>query len=191
MKVGIIGVGSITLELANRSAQSGYEVLISNPRGTNTLKDIALQMGSNVKLVSVMEAATAKLIILFLNRDDLENVLHDLPNMKGKIILHTNNPIFSLDAVLHTVADQSSSAVVTSLLPDSHIVQLFNPLYNLTTSESRNKDKTKIYFSLGNHKIKNDVKTYFDMLNFSPIDLPEVKQFNIESSLQYRANLRA
>ena len=171
MKVGIIGIGNITLELAHRSARSGYEVLISNPRGTSTFKDLVHQMDGNIKLVSTNQAAAAELIILFLNRDDMEKELQMLPDMKGKIILHTNNPIFNLDTILHITSGQSSSQVVASLLPNSHIVRLFNPLHGLTISEDHNKDKIKIFFTAQNHKIKNHVKIYLDTLNFTGIDL--------------------
>lgn len=173
MKIGVIGIGNITLELANRSARSGHEVLISNPRGTNILKELTCNMGSNVKLVSINEAATAELIILFLNREDLETILKKLPDMKGKVILHTNNPIFNLD--MNFAQALSSSEVLASLLPDSHIVRLFNPLHSLKTSNNQNVDKTKIFFTAENYRIKKNVEIYLETLNFSGIELVELK----------------
>lgn len=178
MTIGIIGIGNITLELATRSALSGYEVLLSNPRGINVVKELTQHIGSHVKLVSINEAAGAELIILFLNRDDLENALKAMPDMKGKIILHTNNPIFNLNEVLDITSGQSSSDIIASLLPDSHIVKLFNPLHCLTGPNSQNNDRTKIFFTTKNHKVKNNVKTYLDTLNFTGIELLELKKLN-------------
>ncbi|KAF2508680.1 NAD(P)-binding domain-containing protein [Flavobacterium zhairuonense] len=171
MKIGIIGIGNITLELALRSARSGHEVLLSNPRGTSSFRDLVRQMHGNIKLASTNQAAAAELIILFLNRDDLEKELQMLPCMKGKIILHTNNHIFNLDTFLPISSGQSSSDMVASLLPYSHIVRLFNPLHGLTISEDSNKDKIKIFFATENQKIKNNVEIYLDSLNFAGINL--------------------
>lgn len=173
MKVGIIGVGNITLELANRSAKSGHEVLISSPRGTNTIKDLVRSMGENVKLVSTCEAAMAEIIILFLARENLEVSLHDLPDMAGKIILHTNNPIFNLNSFLPTASDESSSSIVASLLPESHVVKIFNPLESSVTHQ-HNKSRTKVFFLGENQNANNDVKDFLCTLNFSGVDLSEL-----------------
>ncbi|MBF4488046.1 NAD(P)-binding domain-containing protein [Flavobacterium sp. CSZ] len=178
MKIGIIGIGNITLELATRSALFGYEVLISNPRGTNVLKELTCHIGKDVKLVPMEKAAQAELIILFLNREDLENALRILPDMKGKIILHTNNPIFNLNEILDITSGPSSSDLVASLLPDCFIVKLFNPLHCLTGSKYQSKDRTKIFFTTENHKVKKNVKTYLDTLNFTPIELTDLKKLN-------------
>lgn len=39
MKVGIIGIGIITMDYAYRAAEAGYEVIISNPRGNSIIRD--------------------------------------------------------------------------------------------------------------------------------------------------------
>ncbi|KQO32160.1 hypothetical protein ASF10_21545 [Flavobacterium sp. Leaf82] len=170
MKIGIIGVGNITLELANRSAQSGHEVLISNPRGISTIKDLVQNMGTNVKLVQTCEAATAEIIILFVPRENLEVSLNGLPDMTGKIILHTNNPIFNVNTISCTASDQSSCSVLASLLPNSHVVKVFNPLEPMVMNHNR----TKIFFTGENQKAKNNVKAFLYTLNLSGIDLSEL-----------------
>jgi predicted dinucleotide-binding enzyme len=89
--------------------------------------------------------------------------------MKGKVILHTNNPIFNLD--MNFAQALSSSEVLALLLPDSHIVRLFNPLHSLKTSNSQNVDKTKIFFTAENYRIKKNVEIYLETLNFAAIEL--------------------
>lgn len=37
MKIGIIGIGSLTLELAIRSAGAGYKITLHNPRGNSLI----------------------------------------------------------------------------------------------------------------------------------------------------------
>ncbi|WET02966.1 hypothetical protein [Flavobacterium sp. YJ01] len=46
MKIGIIGISSLTLNLAGRAAQAGYEVTINNPRGGSLIKEVVKKMGS-------------------------------------------------------------------------------------------------------------------------------------------------
>ncbi|TDO73333.1 hypothetical protein EV143_106276 [Flavobacterium chryseum] len=172
MKIGIIGTGFITLDLAHRAAESGHEVLISNPRGTSTLKEIAQKMGNNVKLVTTQEAAGAEIIILFIPREDLEVSIDNLPDMTGKTILHTNNPIFNLKSFLSTASGQSSCDLVTSLLPAAHVVKIFNAI-EPTSSQNNKKieERPKIFYAGENRKAKNNVKVFLETLNFSGVDL--------------------
>jgi predicted dinucleotide-binding enzyme len=172
MKIGIIGTGFITLDFAHRAAESGHEVLISNPRGTKTLKEIAKKMGKNVKLVSTNEAAEAEIIILFIPREDLEVSIDNLPDMTGKTILHTNNPIFNLKSFLSTVSGQSSCDLVTSLLPAAHIIKIFNAVEPPTISnDKKNHERPKIFYAGENRQAKNNVKVFLETLNFSGVDL--------------------
>ncbi|KUJ63533.1 hypothetical protein AR687_02265 [Flavobacteriaceae bacterium CRH] len=172
MRIGIIGTGFITLDFAHRAAESGHEVLISNPRGTNTLKEIAQKMGKNVKLVSTHEAAEAEIIILFIPREDLEVSIVSLPDMTGKTVLHTNNPIFNLKSFLSTVSGQSSCDIVTSLLPDAHIVKIFNTIQPPVIAENKkNQERPKIFYAGDNRRAKNNVKVFLETLNFSGVDL--------------------
>lgn len=41
MKIGIIGIGSLTLELAIRSAGAGYKITLHNPRGNSLIRETA------------------------------------------------------------------------------------------------------------------------------------------------------
>lgn len=92
------------LQLQNKEAitesrfsysQSCHKVLISNPHGNNTIKAIVQKMGDNVKAGSIHEAALAQILIVFVIKADLEELVRQLPDMSGKIILHTNNPLFT------------------------------------------------------------------------------------------------
>jgi hypothetical protein len=40
MRIGIIGIGSFTLEIAFRSAQVGYEVKVDNIRGNSLIREV-------------------------------------------------------------------------------------------------------------------------------------------------------
>jgi predicted dinucleotide-binding enzyme len=128
MQIGIIGVGSISLNFAQRAAKSGHEVLISNIGNNSPLKEIVRQMGSNAKLVSTTQAATAGLIILFSPSQELETLLKNLPDMSEKTIMHTSNPIFNLNSFATALKPDFFSLTMASLMPAADIVKIYNML---------------------------------------------------------------
>lgn len=172
MKIGIIGAGAIGLAFAQKAAQSGHEILISNSRGAHTLKDVVAKIGYNVKAVDKQEAAQADMIMLSIPWQNLEASLQDLPDMTGKIILDTNNPIINPGFILPDLGGKTSSEVVASLLPTSHVVKVFNTLQPAVISSNiKQQGKTVIFYSGDNLNAKNRVKVLLDTLNFSGIDL--------------------
>ena len=52
MKIGIIGAGHIGANAAKLFAEAGHEIAISNSRGPETLKDLAGELGENVRAVT-------------------------------------------------------------------------------------------------------------------------------------------
>jgi predicted dinucleotide-binding enzyme len=58
LQIGFLGAGNIGTALARHFARLGHEVLLSNSRGPETLKDKAAELG--VKAVTSAEAAKAK-----------------------------------------------------------------------------------------------------------------------------------
>lgn len=169
MEIGIIGIGSITIDIAHRAVQAGHSVLITHPSGNNnTLRDLAQKMGENVKLVTVKQAAIAKIVILFVKRAELQHVIRELPDMTKKIILHTNNPFFHKIHFSSLENPKSSYEMLSSLLPRAHIVKIFNPLYN-----ENNQDKIEVFITGNNQMAKKCAKLFLETLNLSPVDISQ------------------
>lgn len=173
MQIGIIGIGSVTLNFAQRAAKSGHQVLISSTRDNGPLREIVSQMGSNAKLVSTTQAATADIIILFSPWEELEILLKNLPNMAGKIIMHTNYPIFNLNSFISEQKLNLSCEIIASILPTAEIVKIYNILGSLEDCSSyrQPKERTEIFFSGKNKIAKNNVKAFLESLNYSGIDI--------------------
>lgn len=173
MKIGIIGVCNITLDFADRAAKSGHQVLISHNRCNQSLKPIIERMGNKVKLVTKEKAVKANMILLFIPRQDLKAFFDDLPDMSEKILLHTNNPLFSLE-YLQSKDTKSSSEIIASLLPAAHVVKIFNILQpGIILSESQNQTGNEIFYTGTNTKAKNKVKSFLKTINFSGCDLED------------------
>lgn len=178
MKIGIIGIGNITLDFANRASIVGYEVLISQLRNNGSFNEVVKRIGENVKLVSIEEAAKAEIIIVFVARQDIETLVQLLPDMTEKMILHTNNKIFNLEPIELNASKKSSSEIIASLLPTAHIVTLYNVLQPLIIMPRRqDQNSNDIFFTANNQYIKEYVNYFLESLDFLACDLADLYQF--------------
>jgi len=172
MKIGIIGIGSLTLELAQRATSTGYEVLINHPRGNSLIQETVKQSIQNAKLVSLDEAASTDITILFVPRESLEYTISQLPDMSGKIILHTSGLIFNPKLLVSSVTSSLTYQITASLLPDANVIKLFNPVVlNQRKTAILNEKKDEIYFAGEHEPSKNKIRTFLKNLEFQPIDL--------------------
>lgn len=171
MKIGIIGIGSLTLELAQRASSAGHEVLVNHPRGNSFIQQTA-QSISNLKLVSLSEAASGDIVILFVPREDLEKIIGMLPNMDGKTIVHTSGLIFNPKMLVSSITGALTFQITASLLPKANVVKLFSPVMLQPQKTSLlAKKKDEIYFAGSHATSKNSIKILLKGLGFAPFDL--------------------
>lgn len=127
MKIGIIGAGGIGLAFAKHVAKAGYDVLISNSRGPESLTGVAEQLGGNTKAVTVEEAAQAEIVFISLPWTKLESAIAGLPSFDGRIVI---DPMNALTPAFKPVDLQgkTSSEIVAGWLPGAKVVKAFNTL---------------------------------------------------------------
>ena len=172
MKIGIIGISALTLELAFRSTEAGYKVKIFNPKGNNLIKDVMQKMGSDIQLSSLEEAADTNIVLLFIAKDDLERILQTLPDMSGKIIIHTSSLIFDPQSLFSSITSAMTYKMTASLVPEAPVVKLFNPV-NLKAKNGHlnSSGKDEMFFIADHRASRNHVRDFLKKINFSPIDL--------------------
>lgn len=172
MKIGIIGISRLTLELAIRSARAGHRITIHNPRGNSLIRESTNKMGTNAALGSLEQAAAAELILLFLPKDDLEPVLGKLPDMSGKIIVHTSSLIFDHGTLLSGITHAMTYKITACLLPEVHIVKLFTPVSLKPADKTAGlKNREELFFIAGHPASGNSIRNLLKSLNFTPMDL--------------------
>lgn len=177
MTIGIIGIGSLTLELASRASHAGYKVIVNNPRGNSLVRETLEKTSPNIHLTTLQQAATADLVILFVPKNDLEQVISDLPDMTGKTLVHTSGLIFNPQSLLSGLNYAMTYKITASLLPTAHVVKLFKPLKLETgTTESQNRDE--IFYIADHAPSSLKVKTFLNALYFSAIDLSSRLRLN-------------
>lgn len=172
MKIGIIGISALTLELVFRSAKAGYKVKICNPKGNNLMKDATQKMGSNIQLSSLEEAADTEIVLLFIAKDDLERIIQTLPDISGKVIIHTSSLIFEPQSLFSSITNAMTYKITASLVPEAHVVKLFN-LVNLKAKNNHPNcsSKDEIFYIADHRGSRNHVRDFLNKINFSPIDL--------------------
>lgn len=171
MKIGIIGIGSLTLELARRSALAGYEVMVNNPRGNSLVRDTIAKIETNIRLASLEETASGDIIILFVAKDNLESVIRNLPDMSGKIILYTSGLVFNPESLLSGISNALTYQIAASMLPAAHVVKLFHPV-SLEPKKGLSQEKKDEIFYIASHPgSKHAVRIFLKKLDFSAINL--------------------
>jgi predicted dinucleotide-binding enzyme len=128
--LGIIGSGNIGSTVARLALQAGYDVVISNSRGPETLVDLVAELGSGARAATAAEAAEAGDLVLV--TVPLKAV-PDLPvePLAGKVVLDTCNYYPDRDGRIPGLEDESTttSELVQAQLPSSQVVKVFNSIY--------------------------------------------------------------
>ena len=134
--IGLIGAGHIGGQLARLAVQHGYDVVVSNSRGPETLEDLVRELGPRARAGTVAQAAEAGDIVVV--TIPLKSI-GDVPAapLAGKIVIDTNNYYPQRDGHISELdREQTTTAeLLQRHLPSSKVVKAFNHIYaaELTT----------------------------------------------------------
>jgi predicted dinucleotide-binding enzyme len=128
--IGLIGAGNIGSQIARAAVASGYDVVISNSRGPETLTDLVSELGPRARAGTTEEAAAAgDLVVVAIPL----RAISDVPAepLAGKTVIDTNNYYPRRDGNIAALEDDSltSSELLQSRLPGAHVVKAFNHIY--------------------------------------------------------------
>ena len=125
--LGLIGAGHIGSQLARLAVKNGYDVVVSNSRGPQTLADLVSELGSHARAATPEEAAKAGDIVVV--TIPLKN-LRDVPAapLAGKIVIDTLNYYPQRDGHIADLDNEktTTSETVQAHLPASKVVKAFN-----------------------------------------------------------------
>jgi predicted dinucleotide-binding enzyme len=134
--IGFIGAGHIGSQLARLAVSHGYDVVVSNSRGPETLKPLVDELGPHARAGTSAHAAQAGEIVVV--TIPLKNI-GDVPvaPLAGKIVIDTDNYYPQRDGHIQELDDErtTTSELLQRHLPQSKVVKAFNHIYaaNLTT----------------------------------------------------------
>ncbi|AZS46012.1 MULTISPECIES: NADPH-dependent F420 reductase [Microbacterium] len=128
--LGIIGAGHIGSQVARVAIANGYDVVIANSRGPETLADLVAELGPKARAATAQEAAAAADVAVVTVP---LRAIDDLPaeQLAGKIVLDTNNYYFERDGHIEALdkGETTTSELVQRALPDSKIAKAFNHIF--------------------------------------------------------------
>ncbi|MEJ1922130.1 NADPH-dependent F420 reductase [Microbacterium sp. KHB019] len=125
--LGIIGAGHIGSQVARAAIANGYDVVISNSRGPETLSSLVADLGPQARAATAAEAGAAgDVVVVTVPLHALSQV--PVEPLAGKIVLDTNNYYFERDGRIDALdkGETTTSQMLQEHLPTSKVVKAFN-----------------------------------------------------------------
>jgi predicted dinucleotide-binding enzyme len=125
--VGLIGAGHIGSTLAKAFVDHGYDVVVSNSRGPETLAELVAELGPKARAATALEAAdAADIAVVTIPLKAIDSV--PVEPLAGKIVIDTNNYYPQRDGQIAELDDESTTTaeMLQAHLPTSKVVKAFN-----------------------------------------------------------------
>src|SRR5580692_4270317 len=122
--IGIIGAGHIGSQVARLALASGYNVVISNSRGPETLADLVAELGPHARAATAKEAAqSGDMVVVTIPLKNLRDV--PVAPLAGKTVIDTLNYYPQRDGHIADLDNEktTTSEIVQQHLPASHVVK--------------------------------------------------------------------
>ena len=179
--IGLIGAGHIGSQLARLAVANGYNVVVSNSRGPETLAALVAELGAKARAATPAEAAAAGDIVVV--TIPLKNY-RDVPvaPLVGKIVIDTNNYYPQRDGNIPELDNESTTTaeLLQAHLPKSKVVKAFNHLYaaSLTTDgqPAGSKNRRALAIAGDDEAAKATVARLIDQFGFDVVDMGPLKE---------------
>jgi 8-hydroxy-5-deazaflavin:NADPH oxidoreductase len=174
--IGLIGAGHIGSQLARLAVKNGYDVVISNSRGPETLADLVHELGPHARAATPPEAAQAGDIVVV--TIPLKN-LRDVPAapLAGKVVIDTLNYYPQRDGHIADLDNEktTTSELVQRHLPQSRVVKTFNHIYaaDLTThgQPAGSANRRALAIAGNDAAARSEVESLLDQFGFDTVDM--------------------
>jgi 8-hydroxy-5-deazaflavin:NADPH oxidoreductase len=173
--IGFIGAGHVGGALARIATDAGYQVVVSNSRGPETLVDLVQELGDTARAGTATEAAEAgDVVVVTLPFGAYPDV--PVEPLAGKVVIDTTNyhprrdgHVAELDA-----GSTTSSELLQAHLPASRVVKAFNHLtaadLGRLGSRSDAADRRAIVVAADDAEARATVVRIIDRLGFDAVD---------------------
>ncbi|MBX6390643.1 MAG: NADPH-dependent F420 reductase [Frankia sp.] len=128
--IGLIGSGNIGSTVARLAIAAGYDVVLSNSRGPETLAGLVSELGERARAGTTEDAARAgDLVVLTIPLHAYRSA--PVEPLAGKIVLDTCNYYPQRDGQIAELDNESTttSELVQRHLASSTVVKVFNNIY--------------------------------------------------------------
>src|SRR3954449_7863117 len=179
--IGLIGAGHIGSQIARLAVANGYDVVISNSRGPESLRDLITELGPKARAASVAEAAQAgDLVVVTIPLKQIRTV--PVEPLAGKVVIDTNNYYPQRDGQIPELDNESTttSELLQAHLPKSKVVKAFNHIYaaELTThgQPAGTRNRRALVIAGDDAAAKATVTHLLDQFGFDTVDAGPLKE---------------
>jgi len=125
--LGIIGAGHIGSQVARAAVRAGYDVVIANSRGPETLTELVSELGPKARAATAEDAGRAgDVVVVTVPLRAVDQI--PVEPLAGKIVLDTNNYYFERDGHIDALdrGETTTSEILQRHLPTSRVAKAFN-----------------------------------------------------------------
>jgi 8-hydroxy-5-deazaflavin:NADPH oxidoreductase len=173
--VGLIGSGNIGGTVARLAVAAGYDVVLSNSRGPETLKELVDELGPRARAGTSAEAAEAgDLVVVTIPLKAYRDV--PVEPLAGKVVIDTNNYYPERDGQFPELDDASTttSELLQQHLPAAKVVKGFNHIYfehlRSLARPAGASDRSALVIAGDDAAAKATVTAFFDALGYDTVD---------------------
>jgi len=172
--IGIIGAGNIGSNVARAALAHGYEVVLSNSRGPETLTELIAELGA-VAGTAAEAAERGDLVVVAIPLGDIGGI--DPAPLEGKIVIDANNYYPQRDGRIAELDDESTttSELLQRQLPGSTVVKAFNHIGAKQIVEhalpSGQAGRRALAVAGDDRAAKDAVAAFIDAIGFDVLDL--------------------
>jgi 8-hydroxy-5-deazaflavin:NADPH oxidoreductase len=179
--IGIIGAGDVGSEVARLALTYGYNVVISNSRGPQTLSTLVAELGPRARAATSAEAAAAgDLVVVSVPLKNYREV--PVEPLAGKIVIDTSNYYPQRDGQIPELDNESTTTaeLLQAHLPKSKVVKALNHIRaaELTTHgrPAGAKNRRALVIAGDDGAAKTTVATLLDQFGFDTVDAGPLKE---------------
>src|SRR4051795_10101827 len=173
--LGLIGSGHIGSTVARLAVAAGYDVVLSNSRGPETLSDLVDELGPHARAGTVQDAAeSGDIMVVTIPLKSYREV--PVEPLAGKVVIDTNNYYPQRDGQIAELDDESTtvSELLQRHLPTSKVVKAFNHIYfqNIGGAARPAGDPARLALAIAGDdtEAKATVAAFIDSIGFDVVD---------------------
>jgi predicted dinucleotide-binding enzyme len=173
--IGFIGAGHIGSQVARLAVKAGYDVVMSNSRGPDTLTELVGELGPRARAATADEAARAGgIVVVSVPLKNYRQV--PVAPLAGKIVIDTNNYYPQRDGRFPELdaETKTTSELLQAHLPSSKVVKAFNHIYaaQITTDgrPAGTPNRRALVIAGDDDAAKKTVTQLLDQFGFDTVD---------------------
>lgn len=173
--IGIIGSGAIGSGVARLAIEAGYNVVLSNSRGAETLSGLIAELGDNARATTPTEAALASdIIVVSVPLSAYDKLPAEA--LQGKIVIDTTNyyPVRDNNSPVLDSGELTTSELLQQYLKGAIIVKALHnqdaPHLYINASPNDKSKRTTLPIAGDNIEAKKKVTEFMNAIGYDAID---------------------